>query len=246
LLRLPTQIGASQSGINISILATNKITMEINKIDSFMGLHEMLRLLWDEHYIFRGENSDRYKLLPKYGRIDKAIIHMDGWEKTGYSIFENTAIPYLEHYPRTKLESMAIGQHHGLCTRLLDWTKNPLVATYFALKNNPTSDGVIYSLKMKNIEEVEKDGDPFTLKEVHIYKPSHINKRIIAQSGLFTIHPNPKEVFTHKDLTKHIIKKEAMGEIYAGLMTYNINQGTLFPDLDGIAAALNAQRLGVF
>jgi hypothetical protein len=38
-----------------------------------------------------------------------------------------------------------LAQHYGLPTRLLDWTENPLVATYFAVER-PDDDGCIWAL----------------------------------------------------------------------------------------------------
>jgi len=62
-----------------------------------------------------------------------------------------------------------------------------------------------------------------------------ITPRVIAQAGLFTIHPNPKEPFVSPMLSKRIIKQEFRRKLKYFLNKYGVNRATMFPGLDGLA-----------
>lgn len=174
-------------------------------IKSFEHFHEIVSaVVPDERYYFRGESRSDYLLIPKIGRIINGFNDNLGcWsEKSIFERFKNSSIAYLNILPRDDWEWLALAQHHGLPTRFLDWTTNPLVALYFAVndevdlkkeqKNNPEFDGssAFYFLTMKlNYVDTTVDKDPLEYDKVAIYKPPHVSSRISAQTGVFTIQP---------------------------------------------------------
>ena len=112
-----------------------------DKIKSFKELHEALDGYRDNSlWLFRGHSSEKWDLVPKAGRspYDK---HND--EETFYAWKRQAMIFLKESY--NDWDMLTIAQHHGLATRLLDWSFNPLVAAYFAVKDFEDCDAVIYA-----------------------------------------------------------------------------------------------------
>ncbi|MEY4979324.1 MAG: hypothetical protein RLZZ352_1594 [Pseudomonadota bacterium] len=138
---------------------------------------------------------------------------------------------------------MALAQHHGLPTRLLDWTTNPLVAAYFACEGESDSDSAVWIVWGFDHEDTSPlPANPTDIKQVFCVTPWVISPRIQAQSGEFTAHPNGKpisEFLTHEDrILKIRISREKRVRFLLQLDLIGINRRTLFPDLDGLAQYL--------
>ena len=61
----------------------------------------------------------------------------------------------------TTVEMYFLAQHHGLPTRLLDWTTNALAALFFAAETHPACDGAFFALSLSAEAPVDHaTGDP--------------------------------------------------------------------------------------
>lgn len=189
---------------------------------------------------YRGVSRAEYELIPKAGRFDGSIS-TEKSEKSFLHVFKREAIPYLKRVPENDWEYLFLAQHHGLSTRLLDWTKNPLVALYFAVEKDYDADCAIYTCKDRiNQININIHPDPFKMRdEVFLIYPTHITSRIVAQSGIFTIHSNPQKAYEPDNMVKFIIPSKYRSIIKSELLVLGIHRASLFPDLDGISYYLN-------
>ena len=58
--------------------------------------------------------------------------------------FKRRGVAVLPSRPSDDWEFLAVARHHGLPTRLLDWTENPLAALFFALEEPSSGDSAVW------------------------------------------------------------------------------------------------------
>ena len=232
-------------------MSSNKICTsgEINSLKDYVYFIENQCIDYDV-VLFRGQRED-WSLEPKLARLNlrlqSSILEA---EQDMLSYLKRKSIPHLKSIPENDWEWLSLAQHHGMATRLLDWTTNPLAALWFAI-NQPSDnnrDAVIWAFLLTDIEFIEDENlnneSPFTQAFTRIYQPKHITNRITSQHGWFTVHSysNPESQFTpleqdiryQKKLRKLTIPAIKFQELRFHLDRCGINAYSIFADLDGL------------
>lgn len=215
--------------------------LEVNTIDEFYNFLNKYTET-DDNLIYRGVRNSEFQLTPSIGRIKRKGNPLDvEEEKRLLKVFEHRSYPYTKEYKEDNLELLAIDQHHGLPTRLLDWTKNPLAAVFFAVEQeftdydkSQTEFSSIYIYKPKKLANLDATFDPFTTKEVKRFIPKHWDPRITSQGGLFTVHNDPYSPWTPKNLEAVKIHHSIRKQIKKSLNRLGMHAGVIYMDLDGI------------
>jgi hypothetical protein len=99
-----------------------------------------------EEWVFRGQEDSDWNLVPSLERAMEGKLARDGvlWQTDEEFLllteFKRRAYHYVSDPPEEddELEWLALMQHHGAPTRLLDWTKSPYVGLFFAVVKAPT------------------------------------------------------------------------------------------------------------
>ena len=214
----------------------------VKTISSWSDLARTAEKCADGSWIFRGEGTTGNPLLPKAGRegdyrgATRKKPYKLADEKQALELFQRQARPHLGHTPSSDLEWLVIAQHHGMFTRLLDWTESILVAAYFAAQEAGTKgDAVIYGVRNLRTLTKAEENNPFKLTAPGVYRPPHITPRIPAQRSVFTVHPNPKAPFSPDGLVEWRMSEGACSNIKQVLDACAINESSLFTDLDGLS-----------
>ena len=211
--------------------------MEEVRIKSFEEFHKLTRrFLNNRLVIYRGHNDANWELVPKaarpeYSKLDYPVF---------FPSFKRRAVEFLSVQPETEWDWLAVAQHHGLPTPLLDWSYNPMVAAYFAVFPEEDRDAAVFAFYDDSPIDTEKT-KPSDYKGVGRIIPRGVAQRIVRQSGIFTYHGPPSlpvgKALGPKDIfVKIIIEKAYRREMIFELDKYGFNRMTLFPDLDGLCA----------
>lgn len=224
-------------------------------------------------WAFRGQVHADWPLMSSLSRRLAAFCpDEDQWrlrEERAVRIFRRKAHNYLQDgtIVADTLRCLAMMQHHGAPTRLLDFTKSPFVAAFFALER-ATQEACVFALNTRVLwsatpafdrsltrdlidPRVPGNFERYFAPNVHpilwFGEPAEMDRRLVAQSGLFVVPGRLDltldEVLSHYGPPAALLKKIVLPphlreRAMHALYRMNITYATVFPDLDGLAHSM--------
>ena len=257
-----------------------KQSWEEIEISSWKNFDQVINGMKHREWLFRGQSNAKWVLQTSLDRMFEdiqpiirnvkgkdPIFAKEAHEKLLIKKFKSNANLYLPLIPANEkdIELLAIMQHYGAPTRLLDVTLSPHIATYFALESG-FDDCSIYAfhqtaIKSANLENLktatyeklqdkifdDKNDDEFLI----VYEPEHGNQRLVIQQGLFLV---ASQIVPFEDILraysesdsqpickKLVISANLRYEGLERLRRMNITSATLFPGIDGFCRSLKFQ-----
>jgi hypothetical protein len=247
-----------------------RITSTIVALRKRQDAHWRKFLRWvdahgDARWVFRGLGDKKFSLIPNVGRKPRYNV-VD--ERTLLEIFDRRVTEYRDSAVLSEWDRLAIAQHHGLPTRLLDWSTNPLVAAFFAVTATPGAIAlskvpgpgeantigyvvpdsktvaariVAWSVSAQSVIDPKLTPSPFALEKVGFLVPRSLTPRIVSQGGLFSVHPSPQEAWTDP-----LSRKENIFDIPGDMRAYfqrklfyfGVDKQRIMGDIDGICARI--------
>lgn len=195
----------------------------------------------DGSFVFRGQRDASWRLITSFDRFFTDSL------KNRNSKFDDMMEDFsqkagnLLNAEYDEVQKVAIAQHYGLPTRVLDWSTSPYIALYFAISdavvNNQTEPAAIWILEKL---VVEKNIDKAELVFLDYLENSDV--RIKNQRGMFSKLKLDEEFLDKflddrgmgNHLIKLVIPPTCFRNLAKHLQSMDINHYRLFPGIEGV------------
>lgn len=213
-------------------------------------------------YLWRGQSNIDWQIHSSaYRRLSKdsktpTEKDMQRYEKRLLKQATHQGYRFEKGKTLSDFELLAKLQHHGAATRLIDCSRNILVALWFACSARKDDYGLLFGMHTDHVggEENDPEERPYNnifeglekLNHPQIWQPPVVSKRIAAQGAqfLYSTVSNNKLGSLSLDVEDHEVYL-AIGvtpQVKLELVellndTFDVRQLTLFPDIDGFGFA---------